>query len=122
MIDGEADVTFWVPVSLLLKLFSLFCMMLWINAKNVLYLLLYSSSVFLWLSAKFCNERTFFLMNWFFLCFLGVFLLFFLVIKTSVHNLSPKDFSFKQKQPCCIKAVTIDELSMGNELEVVSSS
>lgn len=75
MIDGEADATFWVPISLLLKLLCLFCLsLLWINAKNVLDLLC-SSSVFLWLSAKFCSERTFFLMIFLF-CFV------FLVIKT----------------------------------------
>lgn len=60
MIDGEADVTFWVPVSLLLKLLSLFCMLLlWINAKNVLDLLHSSNVCFCGCQRNFTVEEPF---------------------------------------------------------------
>lgn len=126
MIDGEADVTFWVSMSLLLKLLNLLCfflllLLLWINSKDIFNLLVYSSSGFAWLSAKFCSERTCFLFN----CFFFVYL-FYSNYDFWVYNLNPKYFSLKIKAqcqwPCCIKAVTIDELLMGNELEVVNSS
>lgn len=76
MIDREADVTFYVPISLLLKLLSLFCMSCG-SMQRMFWTCCYIQAVFLWLSAKFCSsERTSFLMNCFFLVFV------FLVIKS----------------------------------------